>query len=113
MSTAVTETELHWRKAEPFFRTKQKRGAGGVDSRSAAQQEFPRLGGKARKVVPVVPMKLTPVGGDIVRPSLIPKAKPSLKASSKVSVNRKRSPSESPDQVRTGARPKICFDIFY
>jgi hypothetical protein len=67
ITATVAETELNWKKAEPFFRSKQKRGG---DTRVNAAQEFR---GKTRKVLPVVPMKITPIGGDIVRPSLIPK----------------------------------------
>ncbi|OQV16512.1 putative Inhibitor of growth protein 2 [Hypsibius exemplaris] len=103
ITATVAETESHWKKAEPFFRIKQKRS----DNRAHAAAEFQKVGGKARKILPVVPMKLTPIGGDIVRPSLIPKMKPVMKANAKVELNsRKRSPSESPERVRTRPEKK-------
>lgn len=70
ISTTVTETESHWKRAEPFFRSKQKRNdaTGASKTKNDARSKT-----TTRKLLSSIPFHVQPSGPSQARPSLLPK----------------------------------------
>ncbi|GAV05533.1 hypothetical protein RvY_15651 [Ramazzottius varieornatus] len=72
ISTTVAETESHWKRAEPFFRSKQKRN----DTTSHTKTKNDVRNKASRKLISSLSFPVQPTSSSQPRPSLLPKRPP-------------------------------------